>query len=136
MYTAEYQLEETEDSPAFLYWKGETLIVRFARLRLRLLYADTQLHLDTAAEACPDLPLMDFGDRETVDDAGGPRECEERGYASEMVFPCHTGEKVRHAELFYPLGTALHIYRHGILAAVLVENSFVDIVNLEKNCLL
>lgn len=135
MYTAEYQLEETEDSPAFLYWKGETLIVRFARLRLRLLYADTQLHLETA-EACPELPLMDFGDREAVDDAGGLRECEERGYASEMVFPYRAGKEVRHAELFYPLGAALRVYRHGILAAVLVENSFVDIVNLERNCLL
>ena len=136
MYTGvEYQLEETENSPVFLYWEGETLVIRFARSRLHLLYADAQLHL-VKSELCRELPLMDFGDREAVDDAGGLRECEERSYASEMLFPYRVGEEVRHAELFYPLGTQLSVYRHKQLAAVLVENSRVDIINLERNCLL
>lgn len=38
--------------------------------------------------------------------------------------------------MFYPLGTQLSVYRHKQLAAVLVENSRVDIINLERNCLL
>ena len=126
-----YRLEGREASAAFLYWTGDELTVRFERSRQTLRYASRgELYL-VSNQACRDLPTMD-ADKESVLRAGGYRETDERGYTSEMLFPYHIGNDLLKAELFYPLGTELRIFRHEWLAAVLVENTWLDLWELSE----
>lgn len=124
-----YRLEAREASAAFLYWTGDELTVRFERSRQRLHYTSRgELYL-VSNQPCRDLPTMD-AEKESVLRAGGYREMDERGYVSEMLFPYHIGNHLLKAELFYPLGTELRIFRHEWLAAVLVENTWLDLWEL------
>ena len=115
----------------FLYWEGEDLIVRFSASRIRLRYREGGLY-PVSAVNCRELPMLNSYDQEGIELAGGLRECEERWYSSEMVFSYRVGEEVRRTELFYPLGTDLRIYRHESLAAVLADNAYVDLLDLER----
>ena len=126
-----YRLEGREASSAFLYWKDDELIVRFERSRQILRYASRgELYL-VSNQPCRDLPTMD-AEKESVLRAGGYRETDERGYASELLFPYHVGNQLMKAELFYPLGTEVKIFRHEWLAAVLVENRWLDLLELSR----
>ena len=126
-----YRLEAREASAAFLYWDGDELIVRFERSRQILHYTGLgELYL-VSNKPCRDLPTMD-ADKESVLRAGGYREMDERGYTSEMLFPYHIGDELMKAELFYPLGTELRIFRHEGLAAVLVESTRLDLLELSE----
>lgn len=126
-----YRLEAREASAAFLYWKDDALILRFERSRQILYYTSRgELYLDSN-KPCRDLPTMD-AEKESVLRAGGYREMDERGYTSEMLFPYHIGDALMKAELFYPLGTELRIFRHEGLAAVLVESTRLDLLELSE----
>ena len=130
-----YRLEVREASTAFLYWQGNELTVRFERSRQVLHYSSSgELYL-VSNKPCRDLPTMD-AEKESVLLAGGYREMDERGYTSEMLFPYHIGDNLLKAELFYPLGTELKIFRHEGLAAVLVQSTRLDLLELSERKLL
>ena len=120
---------ERERGPVFLYWtEGRKLVARFEHFRVTFAYTGRTLE-ELSRKRCPELKLVSNAAEEPMTETEF-READESGYDEETLIWYHADGKARRTNLCYPLGTRVRAYRHGRIAAILVEKRFIDLTDL------
>lgn len=122
-------------SKAFLYWKGNRLIVRDNSCRLTFWDTGRELVLEKNEKAPPLVDLYDDS-LDKIIRAGGLDERDNEGARLDTVFQYQSGGELKDTELFYPDAETIQCFCHGALCAVLLNQKVLEIVDLDKRLLL
>lgn len=122
-------VEEPESGPVFLYWtERRKLVVRFEHFRVTFAYTGRTLE-ELSRNRCPELKLIRNSAEEPLTELEF-READAAGYAEDTLIWYHADGKARRTDVCYPLGTSVKAFRHGRIAAILVEKRFIDLTDL------
>ncbi len=120
---------------AFLYWKGNTLIVRDEYNRLSFCDTGSEL-VQIKREQCHSLVDLYSDDIHKIIRAGG---FEERDYADffrNTIFEYHFNGTLKGTELFYSEIEDIKCFCHSYLCAVLLNHQILQIIDLNQRLVL
>lgn len=122
-------------SNAFLYWKGNRLMVRDISCRITFWDTGSELVLEKSEKVPSNIDLYS-DNQDKINRAGGLDERDSEGFHSDTVFQYQSGGILKDTELFYPVVETIRCFCHGALCAVLLNQTTLDILDLDKRLLL